>query len=262
MYSPKTAPNGKTYLNVGCGRHVIEGWNNLDLIRDKRVLRWDIRRGLPFPDNSIDYAYSSHLLEHLSPPEAEKLLKEIYRTLNPGGILRLVVPDLEKICREYLRSLDHYRQHPDSRAWFHYQWATVHLLDQLTRTTGGGQMRPLLNSPQADREYLIKQVGDLARINPSAVTTRTFTTSKWKKILSYAATIIRRGSLSSGEKHQWMYDTVSLSNLLSKIGYKTITIQTFDQSKIDDWSNYNLDRSVVIKNNARKPDSLYIESSK
>ncbi len=61
----------------------------------------DLTRPLPFPDRVFRAAYGSHVLEHLYRNEALQLLREISRVLLPGGILRVVVPDLEVIVRAY-----------------------------------------------------------------------------------------------------------------------------------------------------------------
>jgi predicted SAM-dependent methyltransferase len=62
----------------------------------------DVRNPLPFPTDSADVIYSSHLLEHLYFEEAGKLVRECFRVLKAGGVLRVVVPDLGAIVREYL----------------------------------------------------------------------------------------------------------------------------------------------------------------
>ncbi|MFC1828173.1 methyltransferase domain-containing protein [Thermodesulfobacteriota bacterium] len=61
----------------------------------------DITKPLPFPSNSVSAFYSSHVFEHLFLNEVEALIKEIYRCLIPGGVCRVVVPDLEKIIALY-----------------------------------------------------------------------------------------------------------------------------------------------------------------
>lgn len=66
----------------------------------------DVRRSLPFPDNSTGAVYASHLLEHLYLEEEEFLLKECLRILWPGGVLRVVVPDLKAIIEEYIGKRD------------------------------------------------------------------------------------------------------------------------------------------------------------
>src|SRR5712692_2960803 len=63
-------------------------------LRTNRYVHHDFRYALPFDDESVDYLYSSHLLEHLFREDALRLLKEIQRTLKPGGWVRICVPDL------------------------------------------------------------------------------------------------------------------------------------------------------------------------
>src|SRR5437660_5420619 len=61
----------------------------------------DLARPLPFPDGSVSAVFSSHVLEHLFSDQIERLVPEIYRVLVPGGVCRVVVPDLEQIVRLY-----------------------------------------------------------------------------------------------------------------------------------------------------------------
>jgi SAM-dependent methyltransferase len=87
-------------LNIGCGDHPITGWTNLDLRYGD--VRMDLTWGLPLPDDSVEFAYSAHVLEHLTyREEALALVREIRRVLAPGGVLRLVVPDIEQCIRAY-----------------------------------------------------------------------------------------------------------------------------------------------------------------
>jgi predicted SAM-dependent methyltransferase len=66
----------------------------------------DIVKGLPIADGSAQGVYASHVLEHLSLTEFWIALENTFRMLKPGGIFRLVVPDLEIRAREYLEKLD------------------------------------------------------------------------------------------------------------------------------------------------------------
>lgn len=63
----------------------------------------DLCKPLPFADNSVDAIFSSHVFEHLFMDEVENLIQEIYRCLVPGGVCRVVVPDLEKIIQIFDR---------------------------------------------------------------------------------------------------------------------------------------------------------------
>src|SRR5580658_121949 len=94
-------------LNFGCGNRIAPHWTNIDFhSSDSRVTRANLLSGFPFPDQSFDFVYSSHVLEHFTKEQARVLLAEAHRVLKPGGIIRTVVPDLEGTCREYLRILD------------------------------------------------------------------------------------------------------------------------------------------------------------
>lgn len=61
----------------------------------------DLREPLPFPDDSFCAVYGTHVLEHMYLTQAKLLLRECLRVLQPGGVLRLVVPDLQAIVQEY-----------------------------------------------------------------------------------------------------------------------------------------------------------------
>ena len=91
-----------SYANLGCGTKYVEGMVNIDgnLFRRKDV--WlDVTLGLPFRDNSLQGIYTSHLLEHLKVSEIRRLLQECYRSLQRGGVLRIVVPSLEYAIEAY-----------------------------------------------------------------------------------------------------------------------------------------------------------------
>jgi predicted SAM-dependent methyltransferase len=132
-------------LHLGCANIAPPGWTNLDgswnawmaghpvlrgLLRVFRMLppgqldiAWpgnirvhDVRRGLPFPVGAFGAIYASHFLEHLHFEEARHLLRECFRVLQPGGFLRLVVPDLQLLVREYLEELDGQGLAPDCAA--------------------------------------------------------------------------------------------------------------------------------------------------
>ena len=72
----------------------------------------DITKNLHYPDIHFDACYSSHVLEHLTKEESQQLLTECHRILKPQGVIRVVVPDLEAIVREYLRILEEISMKP------------------------------------------------------------------------------------------------------------------------------------------------------
>jgi len=119
-------PDG-AMLNVGSGPSAAGGWINIDGSWQARLAghpwvaravsaalgieagHWppavkyrNVKRGLGYGDGSVAVVYASHLLEHLYRNEARALLRDARRTLKPGGVCRVVVPDVAAIVAWYL----------------------------------------------------------------------------------------------------------------------------------------------------------------
>jgi Methyltransferase domain len=72
-------------LHLGCGWIHKEGWVNLDLFATRADIAWDLRLGLPLPDNSVDAIFHEHLLEHLSLRDGFAVTRECHRVLRGGA---------------------------------------------------------------------------------------------------------------------------------------------------------------------------------
>jgi len=125
--------DGTDRVNLGCGPNAPPGWLNVDgswnaWISNHPFLRklltvvhiigdgtagaeWNVRpyvhdltKPLPLKDGSASAIYGSHVLEHLYLADAQRLLSECRRVLRPGGVIRLVVPDLRSIVTTYLKA--------------------------------------------------------------------------------------------------------------------------------------------------------------
>jgi len=97
----------KNKLQIGCGWNKLDGFINIDktieVMPDEVV---NIEDGLPFDDNTFDYIYSSHCLEHVSPAKFRYVLEEIGRVAKNGCILELDLPFDNQARRT---NFDHYR---------------------------------------------------------------------------------------------------------------------------------------------------------
>lgn len=83
------------YLELGAGSRKGEnGWVTSDICRGAD-LRIDLLEPFPFPDNSIDKIYSSHVFEHFHTHQLEFILSECRRVLKPGGVISVCVPNAE-----------------------------------------------------------------------------------------------------------------------------------------------------------------------
>lgn len=95
----------EVYCNVGCGGNILPGFINIDYSWIPNLnLCWDVLKGLPFRDKSVDGIFIEHCLEHFSINETKKILQEFRRVLKNGHIIRIVVPDGELYVNLYIKS--------------------------------------------------------------------------------------------------------------------------------------------------------------
>jgi predicted SAM-dependent methyltransferase len=131
-------------LNMGCGAVRPEGWVNIDSSLNAHLQKIPLLRSITrklfgtvqydnhnvvymnlnkrwsaYKDNSVDVVYASHFFEHLSLSSADLFLKESFRCLKPGGVIRLVVPDIYKLAKNYI---EEYESGVDNPAEF-FMWA-------------------------------------------------------------------------------------------------------------------------------------------
>jgi predicted SAM-dependent methyltransferase len=81
-------------LNLGCGADHKAGYINIDLYTECD-LRHDLTTPLPYPDNSVDEIYASHIIEHFSRKEWGFVKKDWERVLKPNGKLEIFCPDID-----------------------------------------------------------------------------------------------------------------------------------------------------------------------
>jgi hypothetical protein len=92
-------------LHIGCGGQILPGYINID----EMDARADVRLGLQsieYPPNSVERIEGYMVLEHLNPDDAKIFLRKAYKMLQPGGVLILEVPDLQKVSRLILAFAD------------------------------------------------------------------------------------------------------------------------------------------------------------
>jgi SAM-dependent methyltransferase len=271
--APRTLP---LLVNIGCGAVFHKDWVNLDVApSDPAVRRWDARSGLPFDDGAVVACYASHVLEHLSKVEASRLLAECQRVLRPGGVIRLVVPDLEGIARHYVRLLDA-AEGGSAEAVADYDWILLELFDQMVRTESGGEMhRYLTGKAIPNRPFVVARVGLEAEAPPTpAPQLRVPSLRRVSRRVREEAVAFVAGALlgrdgraavkeglfrRSGQVHLWMYDRFSLRRVLEQSGFRDPRRCAADQSRIPGFAGYDLD---TVGGRVRKPDSLFMEAVK
>ena len=99
-----TAPQ-KIKLHLGCWHRVIPGFVHVDLCDLPHIAHHASIDALPFiADSAAALIYCSHALEYFDRDAAKAVLKEWWRVLAPGGVLRLAVPDFAALIQVYQRT--------------------------------------------------------------------------------------------------------------------------------------------------------------
>lgn len=171
------------------------GWINCDILDLKnfaegqvyRFRQFDVKQGIPCQDNDVDIINHSHLLEHLDRIEGFRFLKECYRVLKPGGIIRISVPDGKKLIGDYVHG----------------------------------------------------RIKDYRYINVGVEKAEDDAEALYELLMS---------------NHKTIYDDVSLSGLLKKVGFKDITEETAFTSRSDVIRTQSINTFPMI--------SLILEASK
>jgi SAM-dependent methyltransferase len=251
-FNVKQLDDGRALLNVGCGTHMHRSWNNLDfsiytrlrrhmwmvsllsqigIISHPRlslfekvapdVISWNLKHGIPFEPETFDVVYHSHVLEHIDREHVGDFLRECFRVSKIGGILRVVVPDLEKWARAYLRSFGASGASVAEADVIHHQDLISALLVQMVdrEPTTRRAQKPLVR-------WLERRVlGDGAQV---------------------------------GWQHRWMYDRITILHLLERTGFEDCRVVEAQESRIAQWNTFGLD--ILPDGTEYKPESIWIEA--
>lgn len=68
----------------------------LKKLKTGKIIYHDLRRNIPYKSGIVPNVYSSHFFEHLTKEDALSLLRECFRVLKPGGVMRIAVPSLDQ----------------------------------------------------------------------------------------------------------------------------------------------------------------------
>ena len=274
-------------LNLGCGRRFHPDWENVDFSSTGPGVRaYDLRKGIPYPDAAFDVVYHSHLLEHFPKESAPVFLRECYRVLKPGGVIRIAVPDLETIVRLYLEALEKAaRGIPGWRE--NYDWMVLEMYDQAVREhLGGAFFDYYRQDPILNWDFIFMRIGAEAQAamkaaraeSPAQLKGYRRLRTKWKYVFQnfgavfgnkLAKLVLSKEDYEAlqvgrfrrqGEIHQWMYDAYSLARLLQECGFSDPQRRAAAESRIPNWAQYCLDNEP--DGSTYKPDSLYMEAVK
>ncbi|MBF9050469.1 methyltransferase domain-containing protein [Roseobacter sp. HKCCD9010] len=188
----------------------------------KNILVYNLAKGIPYADQSVDVVYHSHVLEHLDRPIAQQFLAETHRVLKPGGILRIVVPDFELLARAYLEHIE---------------------------------------LCEADPKLITNHSDYIAPLIEQSVRREADGTARQKGIRRIVENLVLGDARKRGETHQWMYDRFSLQASMNAAGFHETTVWSYDQSWIPNW-NDRIGLDAKADGSPYKQSSLYFEGRK
>lgn len=98
-------------LQLGSGANIKVDWLNTDIAAHISGVHYlDVTKPFRVPDSTFDYLFSEHQVEHISFLEGNFMLRECFRVLKPGGVLRVSTPDLEALLGLYNKNLNEAQQ--------------------------------------------------------------------------------------------------------------------------------------------------------
>jgi predicted SAM-dependent methyltransferase len=255
-------------LNLGCGNRFHDDWVNVDFVSHSPLVKQhNLLKGIPFKDHSFDVVYHSHVLEHFTKNDGKKLIDNCFSVLKNHGIIRIAVPDLESIVKNYLIELQKGWENK-THANPNYDWMLLELFDQTVRNEYGGEIKKILGKTNLENEqFIFNRIGEEARHIRNSFLQNRQSPKKSSLFLSLLHKLFQNNLENwtigkfrkSGEIHQWMYDKYSLKQLLESVGFTGFKIQSAFTSQIHDWNLYELDSKDGI---IFKPDSIFVEAQK
>jgi predicted SAM-dependent methyltransferase len=112
-------------INIASGGRGFSGWVNIELQRAQdTTICLDIRRKLPFANDSARRIFAEHIIEHLDFREdIPRIFRRFYQILAPDGVLRIIVPNAERFLEAYVRK--------DKGLWRDLGWDIDRLPDDI-----------------------------------------------------------------------------------------------------------------------------------
>jgi predicted SAM-dependent methyltransferase len=278
------------FLNLGCGDRFHPDWENVDFVATSPNVRvHDLTKPLPYPDETFEIVYHSHVLEHFPRTQARALVSECFRVLKRGGTIRIAVPDLECAARLYLEALE--KASAGIPGWADkYEWMMLELYDQAVREEhAGGLNQYFAANPHPDWDFLGARMGTYGEsVRKHFGAPRAPSGNgpiAWKYVFRHPGRVFRdplrllhrrliRLILNDadwealqigrfrrqGEVHMWMYDRYSLRKLLEQEGFAHVSRTEAAESRIPHWSGFNIDTDPDGR--IYKADSMYMEATK
>lgn len=162
-------------LNIGCGRMVLDGYVNVDMVRSPKAPRDPEHVGVDmrlvhdyFPARTFDEVLALHVIEHVYRWEVPGMVKGWRAVMKPGALLIIEAPDVVKCARNLLAGATDQLcmwgfygdpSHEDEFMCHRWGWTSATLAPVLA-SCGFGNMRldlpPRFHGARVSRDFRIE----------------------------------------------------------------------------------------------------------
>lgn len=222
LYSEDKRPAIPRYINIGAGDFYHPYWHNLDTPNEyyadwqkgRLQILYDLTStsSLPFDANTIQVAYTSHVIEHINNEDVQHLFREVYRCLQPGGYFRITCPDIDLEYDAFCRNDKSFWKEANAYGVFNTsieQSFLDHFASSLTMT-----------HPDSIKKLTDAEVHDLFLNSPKE--------QALDYIISQIPTEMQKGH--PGDHINW-FNVNKLTRLLRDAGFNNIYESRYGQSK-------------------------------
>lgn len=245
------------FLNLGCGPIFSRApeWLNMDVdptaVERGHVCAYPPILGIPFADARFDGVYHARLLEKLARGQVLPFLRECFRVLRPGGILRVTTKNAESLLRTYLDTLAEVRT-GEPGACERLRWMQAELCAPWDKAGPQDQIQAVWRgASDSTAAFIRSRVGTALDAVPREPAPRPNAMPEIP--LGYPAA----EGAPSADRIRWLYDACTLSALLEEAGFEDARSVPFAESALPD---FTLD--TAPDGSPRCPHSLYMEACK
>jgi SAM-dependent methyltransferase len=177
-------------LHLGCGRTRLPEYVNVDAVAGPSVdlvLNFDAcgpgGAGFPYPDDSVEESFGSHLIEHLRNPLP--FMQELWRVTRPGGMATFLCPygssddafeDPTHVRQFFLHSWGYFSQPFYWRADYGYRgdWNVRRIVLELPQAKfANRRAEEIMDAVMTHRNVVLQMRAELAAIKPPRPPDRT-----------------------------------------------------------------------------------------
>jgi len=213
-----------------------DGWTNLDLASEHYApqqhgfVEFDLTKCEPLPiaDASATIVYCSHVIEHVPDDAVESLLRESYRALMPGGVLRLVTPDIDLAFAAYLNNdVEFFRAYYPTQHIDHPQQIGLNILPSEA------------TSAQLFIHAVASQLSTIDRDPCGKVTDEVLADAFANRpAVAVLNTLARMTVVGRPENHRNWFSDAKLADMMSRSGFATVSRSGWMQSRHPEMRDY------------------------